>query len=127
MQKPSIPPAEPEIGNQAIAALKSMILEVLDRYNKQHISVSQVVAHSMGGLVARGLCQQKGYKANENYMKGQIRRLITIGSPHFGASLAGILYRQKDNWYSNKDNKDTLWNSNYGKDSDYTSLQLKDI
>jgi triacylglycerol esterase/lipase EstA (alpha/beta hydrolase family) len=128
------PNAEPKIGNQAIAALKSRIQEVLEGYNKKYISSSQVdiVAHSMGGLIARGLCQQNGYKAKENYMKGQIRRLITIGTPHFGAGLAGILYRQKDNWYSNKqqDNKDTftaLWNSNYGKDSDYKSLQLKDI
>jgi pimeloyl-ACP methyl ester carboxylesterase len=124
------PCAEPEIGNPAIAALKSRILEVLDRYNKQqHISASQVdiIAHSMGGLIARGLCQHNDYKAKENYMKGQIRRLITIGTPHFGAGLAGTLYRQKDNWYSNKDNKDTLWNSNYGEDSAYRSLQLKDI
>jgi triacylglycerol esterase/lipase EstA (alpha/beta hydrolase family) len=122
------PCAEPEIGNPAIAALKSRILEVLDRYNKQQISASQVdiVAHSMGGLIARGLCQQNGYKAKENYMKGQIRRLITIGTPHFGAGLAGILYRQKDNWYSYKDIQHiVLWNSNYGKD--YKSLQLKDI
>ena len=125
------PYAEPEIGNPAIAALKSRILEVLDRCNKQHISVSKVdiIAHSMGGLIARGLCQQNGYKAKENYMKGQIRRLITIGTPHFGAGLAGILYRQKDNWYSNKqqDNKDTftaLWNSNYGKDSDYKRILI---
>ena len=128
------PCAEPKIGNQAIAALKSRILEVLDRCNERHISASQVdiIAHSMGGLIARGLCQQNGYKAKENYMKGQIRRLITIGTPHFGAGLAGILYRLKDNWYSYKqqDNKDTftaLWNSNYGKDSGYKSLQLKDI
>ena len=96
------PNDEPKIGNQAIAALKSRIQEVLEEYNKKHISASQVdiVAHSMGGLIARGLCQQNGYKAKENYMKGQIRRLITIGTPHFGAGLAGILYRQKDNWYS---------------------------
>jgi hypothetical protein len=81
----------------------------------------------MGGLIARGLCQQNDYKAKENYMEGQIRRLITIGSPHFGAGLAGILYRLKDNWYSyKKDIQHTaLWNSNYGKD--YKSLQLKDI
>lgn len=51
------PYAEPKIGNPAIAALNSKILAVLDRYNKQHISVSQVdiIAHSMGGLIARGL------------------------------------------------------------------------
>jgi hypothetical protein len=54
--------------------------------------------------------------------------LITIGTPHFGAGLAGILYRQKDNWYSYKDIQHAaLWNSNYEKDSDYRSLQLKDI
>jgi pimeloyl-ACP methyl ester carboxylesterase len=124
------PCAEPEIGNPAIAALKSRILEVLDRYNKQqHISASQVdiVAHSMGGLIARGLCQQNGYIAKANYMKGQIRRLITIGTPHFGAGLAGILYRLKDNWYSHKDTFTALWNSNYEKDSDYRRVQLKDI
>ena len=129
-------PAEPEIGNPAIAALKSTIVTVLNKYNKQHISASQVdiVAHSMGGLIARGLCQQNGYKAKENYMKGQIHRLITIGSPHFGGGLAGILYRLKDNWYSYKPDGTfmtfmetaALWNS-YGIDPNYRSSQLKDI
>ncbi len=128
------PNAEPKIGNQAIAELKSSIQKVLEEYNKKNISASQVdiVAHSMGGLIARGLCQQNGYKAIENYMKGQIRRLITIGTPHFGAGLSGRLFGQKDNWYSFKqqDNKDTFtapWNSNYGKDFDYETLQLKEI
>jgi len=128
------PNDEPKIGNQAIAALKSKIQEVLEEYNKKNISASQVdiVAHSMGGLIARGLCQQNGYKAKENYMKGQIRRLITIGTPHFGAGLSGRLFGQKDKWYSYKqqDNIVTftaLWNSNYDKDSDYKTLQLKDI
>ena len=126
------PYVEPEIGNPAIAALKSRIPEVLDRYNKQqHISASQVdiIAHSMGGLIARGLCQQNGYNAKENYMKGQIRRLITIGSPHFGAGLAGILYRLKDNWYSYDEPFIALWNSIYEneKDSKYKRLQLKNI
>ena len=128
------PNAEPKIGNQAIAALKSKIQEVLEEQNKKYISVSQVdiVAHSMGGLIARGLCQQNGYKAKENYMKGQIRRLITIGTPHFGADLAEILYQLKDNWYSYKqqDNKCAFtapWNSKYGKDFDYETLQLKEI
>ena len=128
------PNDDPKIGNQAIAALKSSIQEVLEGCNKKNISASQVdiVAHSMGGLIARGLCQQNGYKAKENDMKGHIRRLITIGTPHFGADLSGRLFGQKDNWYSFKqqDNKDTftaLWNSNYEKDSEYKTLQLKEI
>lgn len=82
-----------------------------------------IIGHSMGGLIAWGLCQQNGYK--ENYMKGQIRRLIIIGTPHFGAGLAGILYRQKDNWYSYKDIPHTaLYNSSY-EDSDYKSFSTK--
>lgn len=128
------PNAKPKIGNQAISALRSRIQEVLEECNEKYISASQVdiVAHSMGGLIARGLCQQNGYKAKENYMKGQIRRLITIGTPHFGAGLSGILFQQKDNWYSYKqlENKDAfiaLWNSNYEKVSGYGRLQLKDI
>lgn len=123
------PKAELKIGNHAIAALKSTILEVLEGYNKKYISASQVdiVAHSIGGLIARGLCQQRGYKAKENYMKGQIHRLITIGSPHFGADLAGILYRLKDDWYSYNKPFIALWNSSYEKDPNYRRVQLKDI
>jgi hypothetical protein len=62
-------------------------------------------------------------------MKGQIRRLITIGSPHFGAGLAGILYRLKDNWYSYNESFIALWNSVYEKekDSNFKKLQLKYI
>ena len=36
------PKAERKIGNQAIAALKSRILKVLEGYNKKYISASQV-------------------------------------------------------------------------------------
>ena len=94
------PNDDPKIGNQAIAALKSSSQEVLEGCNKKYISASQVdiIAHSMGGLIARGLCQQNGYKAKENDMKGHIRRLITIGTPHFGADLSGRLFGQKDKW-----------------------------
>ena len=32
-------------------------------------------------------------------MKGYIHRLITIGTPHFGGQLAGILFSNRENWY----------------------------
>ena len=65
MQKPSIPVLNQKLVIQ-LYTVPGWILEVLDRYNKrQRMSDSQVdiVAHSMGGLIARGLCQQNGYKA----------------------------------------------------------------
>jgi hypothetical protein len=49
--------------------------------------------------MARGFVQQCDYKRKENYMKGSIRRLITIGTPHFGGPLSKFLYQHRDNWY----------------------------
>jgi hypothetical protein len=53
----------------------------------------------MGGLMARGFVQQPNYKRKENYMKGSIRRLITIGTPHFGGHLSEFVYHHLDDWY----------------------------
>lgn len=53
----------------------------------------------MGGLMARGFVQQPDYKGKENYMKGSIHRLITIGTPHFGGPLSKFLYDCRDYWY----------------------------
>ena len=46
----------------------------------------------MGGLMVRGYVQQSYYNNEENYMKGYVHRLITIGTPHFGAPLSKILH-----------------------------------
>jgi hypothetical protein len=71
---------------------------ILMKYNDKGIAASQVdiIAHSMGGLMARGFTQQSDYKNENNSMKGYIHRLITIGTPHFGAQLAKILYDNRD-------------------------------
>jgi hypothetical protein len=53
----------------------------------------------MGGLMARGFVQQPDYKGKENYMKGSIHRLITIGTPHFGGPLSKFLYDHRDDRY----------------------------
>jgi hypothetical protein len=53
----------------------------------------------MGGLMARGFAQQADFNGTDNFMKGYIHRLITIGTPHFGGQLAEILYNHRDNWY----------------------------
>jgi hypothetical protein len=53
----------------------------------------------MGGLMARGFVQQPDYKGKENYMKGSIHRLITIGTPHFGGPLSKFLYDCRNYWY----------------------------
>jgi pimeloyl-ACP methyl ester carboxylesterase len=59
---------------------------------KQDLSVAaieaDIVAHSMGGLVARDMVLDPRFVAQENFQHGIIHKLITIGTPHNGSSLA---------------------------------------
>jgi triacylglycerol esterase/lipase EstA (alpha/beta hydrolase family) len=63
-------------------------IQFLGDYRKHKlIAAAQVdiVAHSTGGLMARVFAQQQHYKDLSNYLEGCINRLVTIGTPHFGA------------------------------------------
>jgi pimeloyl-ACP methyl ester carboxylesterase len=96
------PYAIPEIGNYGIDAVRNKINDTLEYYNNnKSIAASQVdvIAHSMGGLMARGFVQQHDYNTERNFMNGYIHRLITIGTPHFGGQLAEILYNHRDDWH----------------------------
>jgi pimeloyl-ACP methyl ester carboxylesterase len=52
---------------------------------------ADVVAHSMGGLVARNVALQPGYSSPTTYGAGLIHKLITIDTPHLGTPIAGDL------------------------------------
>jgi triacylglycerol esterase/lipase EstA (alpha/beta hydrolase family) len=95
------PYAVKKIGNYGIDSIRNTINYILNVYHYFSIASSQVdiVAHSMGGLMARGFVQQHDYKRTENYMKGSIHRLITIGTPHFGGPLSRFLYDHRDDRY----------------------------
>jgi pimeloyl-ACP methyl ester carboxylesterase len=71
-------------GNYGIDSIRNTIKYILNVYHYFSIAASQVdiVAHSMGGLMARGFVQQSDYLKQDNFMKGSIHRLITIGTPH---------------------------------------------
>jgi hypothetical protein len=63
------------------------------------ISQVDVVAHSMGGLVARA-CVKSWYKdmpfySSENYEKGYFHKIITMGTPHHGTPIANSLISSK--------------------------------
>jgi pimeloyl-ACP methyl ester carboxylesterase len=95
------PYAIEKIGNYGIDSIRNTINYILNVYHYFSIAASQVdiVAHSMGGLMARGFVQQDDYKRKENYMKGSIHRLITIGTPHLGGPLSKFLYDHRDDRY----------------------------
>lgn len=91
-------------GNYGIDSVRNETAKALKKYHNNSIAAAQVdiVGHSMGGLMARGFVQQADYMKQDNFMKGYIHRLITIGTPHFGGDLAGILYDHRDDWYCSK-------------------------
>ncbi len=95
------PYANKTFGNYGINATRYAIQTALKNYHKNDIAGSQVdiVAHSVGGLIARGFVQQPDYNNTANYMKGYIHRLITIGTPHFGGHLSGPLFNHRNDWY----------------------------
>ncbi len=90
-----------EIGNHGINSIRKAITQVNEEYSNKSLAATQVdvIAHSMGGLMARGLVQQPDYKTPQNFMKGSIHRLITIGTPHFGGDLSRILFEHRDQKY----------------------------
>ena len=123
------PIAISEKGHYGIDSIRNTTKATLEEYENKGIDASQVdiVAHSMGGLMARGFTQQSDYKNDDNNMKGYIHRLITIGTPHFGAQLAGILYGHRDQEYCHKWIDFRPYMTPPGDRSESQTLKLKDI
>ena len=58
---------------------------------------ADIIAHSMGGLVARRVTMLPSYFNRKNFQKGFIHKLITIGTPHLGSPLAENLHDPANN------------------------------
>ena len=80
-----------------------------------------LVCHSMGGLIARNYVQS-------NYYAGNVRKLITVGTPHHGVPYSGYLFGKIGSMYYNThkiainqllENSRFLRNLNGGETSGY--------
>lgn len=49
---------------------------------------ADIVAHSMGGNIARALVLQPGFLSDLNFGQGNIHKIITIDTPHLGSPIA---------------------------------------
>lgn len=97
----------PVTGSKDIfTALKRTIREARRDAGRRSVAAAQVdiVAHSMGGLVARGFLVTKlggvdrgpsgensGYLLQSNFWQGSFHKLITIATPHFGTPAANYI------------------------------------
>jgi len=81
---------DPKLNPLPMGILKTQttIETAIDSYHNMSIAAAQVdvVGHSMGGLMTRGLIQQTGYENKSDFFEGTVHRLITINTPHLGAN-----------------------------------------
>jgi pimeloyl-ACP methyl ester carboxylesterase len=66
-------------------SLADLLSELVARWPAEVESIA-LVGHSMGGLVARSACHQ-GAQRGDGWV-GQVRHVISLGTPHMGAPLA---------------------------------------
>ncbi|MDE2503651.1 MAG: alpha/beta fold hydrolase [Burkholderiales bacterium] len=56
-----------------------------------------VVGHSMGGLLTRLYAGSPAFQQPENFNKGDVRRLVTLDTPHDGSNLANLIVSMSAN------------------------------
>jgi pimeloyl-ACP methyl ester carboxylesterase len=80
------------------AALQTEIDSLLATLDSEQIVGARVdvVAHSMGGLVARNFASQPKYNSIRNRMQGQLHAIVTLNTPEIGSQLAPYLIAHRD-------------------------------
>jgi hypothetical protein len=58
---------------------------------------ADVVGHSMGGLLTRLYAGSSSFQRPDNFNLGDVRRLVTLDTPHFGASTANLIVSMNAN------------------------------
>jgi hypothetical protein len=87
------PSTLPSIG---IAAVTTAITQARTAFREQGIVVQRVdvIAHGLGGLMTRGFLQSENRIFNS--YAGSVRRFITLGTPHNGTPLGGLLWSRRN-------------------------------
>lgn len=70
--------------------------------NRAAATQADVVAHSMGGTIARTLEYLPSFAARDSFGVGNVHKLITIGTPHLGTPLANQLLDSQNNCLRNR-------------------------
>lgn len=79
-----------------IPKLGAQIADIVTRSRKDRIALTRVdvIAHSMGGLLTKGWTAvggADGYRRADNFQAGDVHRLITLSTPHYGSQMANML------------------------------------
>ena len=76
-----------------VPKVKSAVAQAITAFRKKSYAATQadVVGHSMGGLLTRLYADTPDYKRPDNLDKGDVHRLVTLNTPHWGSSFANLL------------------------------------
>jgi pimeloyl-ACP methyl ester carboxylesterase len=79
-------------------AIPDAIARALDQLRAGSVAATQVdvVGHGMGGLLARLYIDEPSYSRFDNFNAGEIKRLITMNTPHLGARMADEIVSFRD-------------------------------
>ena len=80
--------------DQNSKVVERRVKEALGQFRQETSNAASqvdVVAHSMGRVLARLYIQSDLFKRPENYLEGDIYRLITLNTPHGGTPIADLL------------------------------------
>jgi pimeloyl-ACP methyl ester carboxylesterase len=69
----------------------------LARDNGYAATQADVVAHSMGGILTRLYAGSSAFRRPDNLNMGDVRRLVTLDTPHAGASTANLIVSMEKN------------------------------
>ncbi len=81
-----------------LAEIVSRVDKAIKQARKQKIAATKVdyIGHSMGGLLGRLHISDSNYEKPENLGKGDIRRFVTLNTPHFGSNFASLIIMLHD-------------------------------
>ena len=73
--------------------VKDSVTEALAKFRQKSFAATQVdvAGHSMGGLLTRLYVDDPTYKRPDNLNQGDVHRLMTLDTPHYGSSFANLL------------------------------------
>jgi len=76
-----------------VPAVRRAVNNALRQFRAANRAVTQVdvVGHSMGGILTRLYANSTDNVRPDNYGRGDVRRLITLSTPHGGSTLANLL------------------------------------
>ncbi len=84
--------------NQNANAIATAIDQALDALRTTGVAATRadVVAHGMGGILARRYIDDPSFLGTDNFNAGKINRLITMDTPHLGSRMADEIVQFRD-------------------------------